>query len=387
MSKRLTDHELALARETGLPNDATPRGRLLSVIEILRCFSDENHGLSASEIARSIGVLTGKEPSENTVLADLHAIAAFKPFGMHIATPLQGKNTGFRCVQKHLTSDEAILAGDVVRASSFLDSQTKRKLCKKLYSLSSRKRFDESLETVYVDERNGYEASELLSAISVASEAILNEKQVIFRVKSHWMNGEVVKSPLIQEDPVAIIFSFGRYYLETIAAHRNTGLPMPMLRRIDQLCEFQISHKTLAFPEKAKEASTTVIKETREKIDMYGDGIARSLFIKVDGASAKYVFDRFGHSLKFAHITDAEGVTTGYAHIVVQLGPTFYRWLFGHRGGIELVNPPSITWIRQFDEFRYANSKERKKLTSDYEAALKGYRLELERALETCRKD
>ena len=99
------------------------------------------------------------------------------------------------------------------------------------------------------------------------------------------------------------------------------------------------------------------------------------------------MFDRFGHSLKFAHITDTEGVTTGYAHIKVQLGPTFYRWLFGHRGGIELVKPSSITWIRKFDDFRYAGSKEYRKLTSDYEAALKSYRLELERALETCRKD
>ena len=387
MSKRLTMHELEQLRDAGFPRDKTPRARLLSVVEVLRLFTDEDSGLSASEIARAIGELTGKEPSENTVLADLHAISSFEPFGMKIAIPSHGENTGFRCIQKHLSSEEAILVGDVIRASSFIDMNTKRKLCEKLYGLSSIERFDQSLETVYVDERDGFEASETLEAICLASKAILKKRQIIFRVSTRWMNGKIAKTSLIQEDPVAIIFSFGRFYLETVARHRETGLLIPMFRRIDLLCDLQLSRKPFAFPEKVKELSTTIIKDTREKIDMFGDGVTRSLFLKVDGASAKYVYDRFGHNINFQHIRETEDSVTGYAHVSVQLGPTFYRWLFGHGGGVFLERPKSIKWVKQFDGCNNIDRAGLTGLVEDYEIACEGYRHELEKALETTGKD
>lgn len=381
MSESIEDSKLERLAERGFPRDTTPRGRLLTVVEVLRIFTDENHGLSAKEIARAVGFLTGKEPSENTVLADLHTLASFQPFDMKIAAPSHGENTGFRCVQKHLTSDEAILVGDIVRASSFIGSETRRDLSEKLYGLSSVERYDKSADTVFVDEVEGLRTSEILSTINAAGEAIRTGKQLLFRKRQHWMNGEEHLSKIRQEDPVAIVFSFGRYYLETVATHPETGSPISLLTRVDDMREARPSDKDHAYPDLVKQLERTVVKDTRAKIDMYGDGIMRSLFLKVDGRSAGYVYDRFGHDLKFEHVEEKEDGAVGYAHINVQLSPTFFRWLFGHGRKIELAKPRSIKWVKQFNGCSNVDSREFYMLIEDYELTLKSYRAELERAL------
>lgn len=115
MSKTISDREIDELLLPHVGTDASSRGRLLAVIEILRVFTDEKEGLTAKEISRIIGKRCGKEPSENTVLDDLAALVANPPFGMKVIAASKGDKTGYRCVQRFVTPDEASVLVNLVK--------------------------------------------------------------------------------------------------------------------------------------------------------------------------------------------------------------------------------------------------------------------------------
>lgn len=120
MSRSVSDKEMESLLPSHVGVDPSARARLLSVLEILRVFSDEKDGLTAKEIARIIGLRCGKEPSENTVLDDLRALSENPPFGMEIEPASKGDKRGFRCVRRLISADEAAVLVNLVKTCKYL---------------------------------------------------------------------------------------------------------------------------------------------------------------------------------------------------------------------------------------------------------------------------
>lgn len=114
MSRTFTEEEISELKESGFAASGTSRSRILSVLDLLVRFTDERTGISASEIARVIGICSEKPTSENAILKDLHQISESMPMGIRVAIPGHGENVGFRAVNKPLSSEEAILISDVL---------------------------------------------------------------------------------------------------------------------------------------------------------------------------------------------------------------------------------------------------------------------------------
>ena len=109
MSRTFTEEEISELKEAGFAASGTSRSRILSVLDLLVRFTDERTGISASEIARVIGICSERPTSENAILKDLHQISESMPMGIRVAIPGHGENIGFRAVNKPLSSEEAIL--------------------------------------------------------------------------------------------------------------------------------------------------------------------------------------------------------------------------------------------------------------------------------------
>mgnify|MGYP000479538544 CR=1 FL=1 len=56
MSRTFTEEEISELKEAGFAASGTSRSRILSVLDLLVRFTDERTGISASEIARVIGI-------------------------------------------------------------------------------------------------------------------------------------------------------------------------------------------------------------------------------------------------------------------------------------------------------------------------------------------
>ena len=333
MSRTFTEEEISELKEAGFAASGTSRSRILSVLDLLVRFTDERTGISASEIARVIGICSERPTSENAILKDLHQISESMPMGIRMAIPGHGENVGFRAVNKPLSSEEAILISDVLGTSSFIGERRKDKISSKVLAFSSDYDVDESVETVFVDRKAGRDTDAIFNVLHAASRAIRMNERLAFKKQVHLMNGSTVKIGPYEEDPVAIVFSFGRYYLESMHIDEG-GSPSPYFYRLDDIADPVVTGKPVSDRDKVEALRTRVVADTRQRVDMFGSGTARKLFLEVSGTHAKYVYERFGHDLKFCHIDESdERNVIGYACVSAMPSPTFYRWLFGMDGG------------------------------------------------------
>lgn len=378
MSRTFTEEEISELKEAGFPASGTSRSRILSVLDLLVRFTDERTGISASEIARVIGICSERPTSENAILKDLHQISESMPMGIRVAIPSHGENIGFRAINKPLSSEEAILISDVVGTSSFIGEAQKEAISSKVLVFSSDYDVDESIETVFVDRKAGKDTDMFFGVLHAVSRAIRMNEKVAFKKQVHLMSGPTVKVGFYEEDPVAIVFSFGRYYLESMHLDES-GFPIPHFHRLDDITDLVITGKPVSDRDKVEALRTRVVADTRQRVDMFGSGTARKLFLEVSGTHAKYVYERFGHDLKFCHIDESdERNVIGYACVSVMPSPTFYRWLFGMDGAVRLAKPKGKRWVESFPN---AVASDLESYIQDYEAASEGYKAALDAAI------
>lgn len=378
MSRTFTEEEISELKESGFAASGTSRSRILSVLDLLVRFTDERTGISASEIARVIGICSGKPTSENAILKDLHQISESLPMGIRVAIPGHGENIGFRAVNKPLSSEEAILISDVLGTSSFIGEERKDEISSKVLAFSSDHDVDVSVETVFVDRKTGRDTDAIFNVLHAASRAIRMNERLAFKKQVHLMNGSTVKIGPYEEDPVAIVFSFGRYYLESMHIDEG-GSPSPYFHRLDDIADPVVTGKPLSDRDKVESLRTRVVADTRQRVDMFGLGTAKKLFLEVSGTHAKYVYERFGHDLKFCHIDENDDRNViGYACVSVMPSPTFYRWLFGMDGAVRLAKPKGKRWVESFPN---AVASDLEAYIQDYEAASEGYKAALDAAI------
>ncbi len=378
MSRTFTEEEISELKEAGFAASGTSRSRILSVLDLLVRFTDERTGISASEIARVIGICSERPTSENAILKDLHQISESMPMGIRVAIPSHGENIGFRAINKPLSSEEAILISDVVGTSSFIGEAQKEAISSKVLVFSSDYDVDESIETVFVDRKAGKDTDMFFGVLHAVSRAIRMNEKVAFKKQVHLMSGPTVKVGFYEEDPVAIVFSFGRYYLESMHLDES-GFPIPHFHRLDDITDLVITGKPVSDRDKVEALRTRVVADTRQRVDMFGSGTARKLFLEVSGTHAKYVYERFGHDLKFCHIDESdERNVIGYACVSVMPSPTFYRWLFGMDGAVRLAKPKGKRWVESFPN---AVASDLESYIQDCEAASEGYKAALDAAI------
>lgn len=375
MSRTLSDEELAQLSESGRIKTRTTRERLISVINILAEQTDEDEGMTAKEIARCIATCCGCSPSEKAVLDDLHAIETGRPLGLSVLPAKKGENVGFRCTGRPLSPNEALTAASLVKTSMFMNPSQRDSLARKLRSIALPVgiKADEA-ETVYVDERESYGAADVLRAITIASQAIDQNERVSFRIATHLMNGSESLTATIEEDPVAIVFSFGRYYLATVGVQCD-GLPVRRFRRLDRIRAIIATGKPQENIKQVEEFRARIPVEVRERVDMLGEEDTKIVVLKVSGSYAKHVYDRFGHNTEFFGVDEA--TATGLVCLKVRASPTLYRWLIGMCDGIVLVKPDvqiashlaTLPWVGTTEPNRGALHA---RLVSDYRAIKAG---------------
>lgn len=381
MSRKISNEEIRKLKEKRVGQSVSHRDRLLDTLSLLLDFADEEEGLTPKEIARVLSLCSNKGVAERSVRADLIALSRANPLGIRISKPTKGSNKGYCVASRMVSPDEAVLLADMVKTCKFITEKQRSLLEEKLRFLMSEAKEDEVIETIVSDIQKNNNAADVLAALNTASRAIQQNLQVCFCYKNHWMNGEYHESERIIEDPVMLFFSFGNYYLQTLTPQAKEEKPMlPQFRRLDHICQMSIPGTSIVNTKAVERIRRTSASTMSELVDMRGDGISRTLFLRVEGRYAGYVYDRFGHDLRFEHINEDAGI--GYACVRVQLSETLFRWVFGMNGGIAFVKPKSQKWIEAFS--RIASDKESfHTYLEDYSVARRTYSFMVDEAIRS----
>lgn len=363
-----------LPDNVGLDHDA--RSRLLCVMEILSTHTDEDEGLTAKEIAQILKNRGRLEdlPSEPTVLADIHAIAKNKPNDMDIHIPGKGKSGGFKCTGRLVSSNQARLLISIVNACKFISRKQCNELIEALNRLVSFNQQDQIAESVYIDKAEREDNDNVFEAISVASECIREKKNIAFRYSYRGFDGKRrflsndEGGELFDEMPIELVYSFGYYYLGTSRdPHGENDI---MMRRLDRMCDVRKAGPSPTDFKRISGLKREIEGRVKHQFDMMGDGITRTLFLKVKkGPAAQIIYNRFGRACKFNQIS-SDG-DEAYVRLKVQLSPTFYRWIFGMGDMVEIVEPKSFLWATSDAWGKDSPSEE--ELMEDYKAARNGF--------------
>lgn len=382
MSYRPSAEEIACDLPTGAGAGRGTKAQLLLVAEILRLFTDEDHGLTADEIREVVGIRTGRTPTAAKVRDDIHALADSSLFGMDVFIPKRGEAGGFRCRKTFLSSEDARLAINMVRTCKFVTRQQRDRICEELFGMVSYYQQDSISRSVVVDERDLPSSPDVFAAAEAFSAAIESGRMLEFQYAARGLDGNehLSENPqgdgnVFAETPISLIYSFGSYYAETWLGSAEHG--KRMLRRLDRIKNASVSMSPAVESEVIDELRQTVQARIGQTFDMFDGGETRDLFLRVSAWAARYVYDRFGHKTRFEYISENESY--GYVHIRVKPAATFYRWLFGMGDQIVLVRPEGTLWEEAFwDGADRGRHKTHEELVADYEYAIGDMKRQME---------
>lgn len=392
MHETMTTKEMAemLPGNLGLNDDA--RSRLLCILGILMEFTDSDCGLTAAQIRDILASRSksGKRPSEPSVLADIKALSESGLPAIEIKRPSRGEAGGFKCTKAFLTDAQVRLLINIVRTCKFITLDECRHLCDSLEGLVSVYQQDRIVGEVYVDERPRPTEPDVYEAANVAAQSIELGRKMGFGYCYCGLDGKehLLNAPdgghEFRETPIALIFSNGNYYLETWPESPNEHLPRKHFsRRLDRIRNPRILDAPAEENEDIDALRLSVPKRIGQTFDMFGDGVKRNLFLKVNALASNNVLARFGHACKFEHVSKSEdSLEDGYLLVSVQLSPTFYRWLCGFGSQIQIVRPVNELWATSGSWAKHPASKRPfESLLEDYDAAINGYVTHLREAL------
>lgn len=364
-----------------LPDDmwcGNARERLLCLLYMLLCLTDENHVLSNADLRAVFRARFGDErvPSENTLAADLRAIghSEYLGIGLHV-TP-----SGVWCERTQLTPAKVRLLLNAVQSSRTLTTSQSYELQEDLINLVSRHQEDGLMAEVHVDQRVHKEAQRVLATIDVVAEAMRAGRKIEFeytysdfRGRPHALEGDQ-GGTLRCETPVALYYSEGNYYVETYSANPwRHGIEL-LVSRADRMVGTCVSEELADKNRTVSNARRSARKRMESEFEMVG-GPLRNVFLRVRADATNGFFDRFGYGAKFGQFegTLGEPDATGLTLVRVAQAFTFYRWLSSLGDGMVIVEPPAEIGLRSGPWANKLKGVSRDELMEDYVSMREGF--------------
>lgn len=361
------------------------RERLLCVAEVLMRLTDADHPLSNADIRAVLRARFGEflSPSENTLAADLHALAHSGALGLAVhVTP-----EGYWCERTQLSPAKVRLLLNAVQSSRFLTDEQSAELQEDLlWLVSSHQEYDLAGE-VLVDQRVRRDYQQVFAAIdSIAGAMRLGRKvefgytYVGFDGRAHVLAGDD-GSRVRRETPTALYYADGSYYAETYAATPWRHGEHLMVSRVDRMVDVRVSSEPADACREVHDARHSAARRMAASFDMV-PGTARRVFLQVKGYMTNMVYDRFGFGVRFGQLDDEAGGDRASALTLVQVPQvgTFSRWLAAAGEGIVMVEPPDELVLRTGPWARELREVTREELVADYEAMVGMHRAYLRRA-------
>ena len=300
--------------------------KLLYLADYLRRETDEEHPKTVQDMLDELERY-GITAERKSVYADIHLL---QDYGMDIQT-VKGKNFGYFVGERDFQLPELKLLIDVVQASPFLTKSKSMELIAKLEGLTSKPTARKLRRQVYVMNRIRTVNEKLYYSVDGINTAINENRQVSFLYFDWTVGGGKAMRREGQRyvtDPVALCVD-RHYYL--VAYDRENGEYRHY--RVDRM-EGLTVEKTPRCPLPEGFDLGSYVKTI---FDMY-NGEAVTVSLRMDRKLLNAAMDRFGAESPM--YGDSE--TTFLVSAPVEVGPTFYGWLFQFGPQAELLSPPRV---------------------------------------------
>lgn len=304
---------------------ANKKLKLLYLARFLQEETDEQHPKTLQDMLSYLAA-HGITAERKSVYDDLELLSLY---GMDVQS-VRGKTYGYFLGQRDFQLPELKLLIDVVQSSPFLTQSKSMELINKLEHLTSRPNARQLRRQVYVLGRVRTHNEQLYYAVDGLHTAINDDRQVTFRYFDWQPDGSKAyrrDGALYRVDPVALCVD-RHYYLVSY----DPAIEDYRHYRVDRMEGLTVTDT----PRDPLPEGFDLGRYVKTIFDMY-NGRTETVRLRFDRALINVVMDRFGAD---GHIhPDGERIAVTAP---VEVGPTFYGWLFQFGAQAEIVSPDGV---------------------------------------------
>lgn len=222
---------------------------------------------------------------------------------------------------------------DAVEASKFITEEKSGQLISKLKNQASVYQAEKLKRNTLVMNRVKPNNEDIYVIVNLLNEAINKKRAISFQYYEY----SALKKKVLRNkgetyiiSPYHLIWSGDFYYLVGYSEKREKVVSF----RVDRIAPTPKILRTVAEPMPAK---FDLIKYTKEVFSMYaGEHVQISL--RCENSLMKTIIDRFGEDVTvFAY-----DMKSFRAIVEVSASPTFYGWVFGFGGKIQILGPEKV---------------------------------------------
>jgi len=303
------------------------KSRILYVRQYLETQTDEQHPAYITDIIaylKTLGIPAGRK----AVTKDIEQLIEF---GVEVVCNT-GKRHEYFIGDRVFELPELKLLVDAVQASRFISVKKSKQLINKLTTFASQHQAAELNRTLYTDKQIKQANENIFITVDMLHNAINNGKQVHFKYYEYDQNKKKIfkhKRKVYEFSPYALLWSGDHYY--TIGYSESHG----------KIIKFRVDR--IATPELMELDAVPIPKDFdvafyAQKVFQMYDGDVRDITLKCENPLMKSVIDRFGEDVETA-VTDDNHF---HANIKVCASPTFFGWIFGFGGKMEIAAPKDV---------------------------------------------
>lgn len=302
------------------------KNRTLYVLKFLWEQTDEENPARTTDITEYL--------AKHDIIVNIRTIAAdieqLEEFGFDIICTGSSPKRFF-IGQRFLELPELMMLIDAVESSRFTSENKSRKLINKLHLLSSQSQSRNLNRHIYADKYLKADNKLLYYTIDTIHKSINSGQRIRFKYieymadkkKVHKHNGFVYEF-----SPYALLWH-NEYYYVLGYSEKHQSIAKFRVDRIDKA-------NMIDMPAVKKPKDFDPSAYLKNIFSMY-DGKMQSMRLKCDADMMRVIIDRFGAKTKTAPSENNRFI----ADVKVSVSPTFYGWLFGFGGKIQIYSPKS----------------------------------------------
>ncbi|MEE1026650.1 MAG: WYL domain-containing protein [Acutalibacteraceae bacterium] len=297
------------------------RKRILTLLDILMCKTDEEHPLNATELI-SLLELNGITCDRKTIYDDIEALCLC---GYDIVSTKGGKS-GYFLTGRDFELPEVALLTDAVLSADFITRKKTNTLVNKLKGLLNEYQAKSYSGRTFIDNRNKGDNEEIYYSIDAIERGIGTGKKIALKYIRHELKDGHNPSPTAKEmkvSPYALIWADDHYYLVC----NNEKYDNLMHLRLDRMKKVTVINENYRHFSEVSEYKTEFnTADYSAKVFNMFSGTEEEIVLDCSNDILEQVIDRFSDKI-----------------FIRQKDPS--RFLFSHKA---YISDGLVTWIMQF---------------------------------------
>lgn len=313
-----------------MPRGTNHKFKLLYLMQIMQEKTDENHGLTMTEILNELSKMdvTAERKSIYTDLMDMER------FGIDVDKEQIGRETYYKVISREFDVAEVKLLIDAIQSSKFITEKKSKELIKKIKKFVSENEARQLDRQVYIDYRVKTDNEKIYYNVDGIHSAINENKKIEFKYLEWNTNKKLVErhsGKLYRVSPWALSWDDENYYLVAYDSEEDKIKHY----RVDKMSDLAVSDEKREGKDLFKGFDMALY--SKATFGMYG-GEKKTVKIQLKKDKCGIFIDRFGTDIDFRKVDEDLYET----RVDVNVSRQFFGWIFSLGGDVKITGPADV---------------------------------------------